>query len=149
MSKEFVNSKFFKRRELLDGEEVYSLHFSGPGEPQGKEESYAFPAIPELGGEPYHKVLLECTCNLLKVAAENTSLTHKSTANRITQANLHEELVVFMREIGCLLQYMSNCTSWQGGKLIEYDYIEITSRLKMLDNLMAHWKRIDEYEDKN
>ena len=99
-----------------------------------KFERISVLGIPKIDGKTYHKGLFECWanlghrlyCNMDKIDDQGTIRKH----------NIPTPLAFLVGELGGLAQWISNSTSWQKGKLQDFDRDEIKQKLRFIERTL-------------
>ena len=86
--------------------------------------------IPRINGVGYQKVFTECLMNAFQMLSSATSKTLKKYDGETTQDGLPIELRNQVAEIGNVLQWVANSTSWRNGEYYPFDAFEIEQKLK-------------------
>lgn len=132
MSRHFQTVKYVKDDNVPDLNHYILSGLEGILKPEG----FVFLALPDHEPEERTRVILECLCNEIEKQADNASVTRKRYSDPVTESGIHEDMVIFFREIGDLLQYIVNSTSWEKNELKEYDKIELRQRLDFIRSMI-------------
>ncbi len=85
--------------------------------------------VPNIKGS-YQKTFTECLINAFQMLSHATSKTLKRIDGETTNDGLPIELRNQVAEIGNVLQWIANSTSWRNGKYYPFDAFEIEQKLK-------------------
>lgn len=132
MSKHFQSVRYAKDKKSPELDHYFLSGTEGILKPDG----FIFLALPDHEPEERTRVILECLCNEIEKQADNASVTRKRYSDPVTESGIHEDIVIFFREIGDLLQYIVNSTSWEKNELKEYDKIELRQRLDFIRSII-------------
>ena len=90
-------------------------------------------AVPKFGEKegPYHKLLLECMANISKRITSAVDKAEDPIGTN-TVNNIPHRYVLMMCHMTEIMVYMTNSTSWETGKLENFDEFEINRKLKLV-----------------
>ena len=90
--------------------------------------------VPELSKVGRRKELLECVSNLLCQITNSLSKNCKY-ASDVTEDGLNIEMTHALRELGNLMQYIVNSSSFNSDYVKGFDAMEFENRLEAINNL--------------
>lgn len=103
-------------------------------------------SLPDSIGETTRtRMIAECCINMLQKTVQGMSKSQKGFRGLdqlISKGDeMNIEFLAGLRQITDVLQYISNCHTYQSGKVVAYDIIEITNRLGYAVNSFTHAQR--------